>query len=141
MISIASDHAGFDLKNTLLTLTDFSFVDEGPFTKEPVDYPDYARLVCQKVLSKEATHGVLICASGIGMSIAANRFKGIRAALCAGLEQARLARAHNNANVLVLGANFISSQDAKNALLTFLSTTFDGERHQRRIEKCDQFQN
>lgn len=139
MISIASDHAGFDLKNTLLTLTDFSFIDEGPFTKEPVDYTDYAHLVCQKVLNQEATYGVLICASGIGMSIAANRFKGIRASLCAGSEQARLARAHNNANVLVLGANFISAEEAKDALLTFLSTSFEGGRHQRRVNKCDQF--
>ena len=139
MISIASDHAGVTLRNGLIRIPGPAFIDEGPFTTESVDYPDYAHIVCQKVLKQEVTHGVLICASGIGMSIAANRFKGIRAALCTDPEQARLARAHNDANVLVFGEKFISLETATNCLITFLSTSFQGDRHQRRIDKCDQF--
>ncbi len=137
MISIGSDHAGFDLKTTLLNTPHFPFIDEGPFTQESVDYPDYAKLVCSRILEEKAQFGVLICSSGIGMSIAANKFPKIRAALCAGQEQAKLARAHNNANILVLGAKFISPFDAIECLKIFLSTPFDGDRHQRRVDKCE----
>ena len=134
-ISIACDHAGFELKNALL---DPSFSDEGTFSKESVDYPDYAHLVCQKVLNNDADLGILICGTGIGMSISSNRFKGIRAALCHTPEDAFYARAHNHANILCLGGRTLDFATAKNILKIFLETPFEGGRHQRRIDKCDQ---
>ncbi len=144
-IWIASDHAGFELKARLIeTLqqhpkdfqTDLN--DLGPNSTERVDYPDFARLVCERVLGQPNSLGVLICGSGQGMAIAANRNRRIRAALCWNEISAELARAHNDANVLCLGARMIDSELATKILKIFLSTAFEGERHVGRIQKLDQ---
>lgn len=139
---IASDHAGLELKSHLIQwfkTHDSVLLDLGTHTTDSVDYPDLASIVAHHILDSKASMGILICGTGIGMSIAANRHKGIRAAVCLdGAASARLARAHNNANILCLGARLMSEAQAIEALETFINTSFDGGRHQRRIEKCDQ---
>lgn len=150
-IVIGSDHAGFELKHHLLqTLSEFSNVsnanleieDIGTINSETsVDYPDYAAKVADamrikhKNTAKPHTLGILICGTGIGMSIKANRYSWIRAALCCNTEYAKLARQHNNANVLVLGGRYISKSDADEILKIFLTTSFEGKRHEKRVEK------
>lgn len=135
-ILIASDHAGFELKSLLkkeLTNLGFSVVDLGCDSSEKsVDYPDFAQKLCKK-LKKE--FGILICGSGIGISIAANRFKHIRAALCHNVKAAGLTRAHNDANVLCLGSRMISQKTALAITKKFLNTKFEGDRHARRVAK------
>jgi len=135
-ILIASDHAGFDLKNFLnkeLQKLGFQVIDLGCNSAEKsVDYPDFAQKLCKKLKSES---GILICGSGIGISIAANRFKHIRAALCHNVKAAKLTRAHNDANVLCLGSRMISQKTALAITKNFLSTKFEGERHARRVEK------
>lgn len=139
-IFIGADHAGFLLKEQLKTFLfsqGYGVIDCGSLEKDTkVDYPDFAQAVCRKVLAENA-RGILICASGIGMSIAANRYTGIRAALCWNPEVAKLSRQHNDANILVLGARVISSSVALSCLEVFLSTPFEGGRHQSRIQKMD----
>jgi ribose 5-phosphate isomerase B len=138
IIAIASDHAGSDLKNTLqahLEYLGYQVLDLGTNSKSSVDYPDYANMLAQKIQSQEATRGVLICGSGIGISIAANRHKWIRAALCSEPLSSKLARQHNDANVLVLGARMIGTEIAKECLNVFLATEFEGGRHQKRVDK------
>jgi ribose 5-phosphate isomerase B len=134
---IASDHAGFDLKEFLvaeLTKLNFSIKNLGCHSAlESVDYPDFAKKMCEQ--NKQDDVGILICGSGIGMSISANRFKKIRAALCLDEEMARLSRAHNDANVLCLGARFTDKSLALKITKIFLSTKFDGGRHIARINK------
>ena len=137
-IVIASDHAGVDLKTLLeevLASWGYNVIDAGPATRESVDYPDYADTLADIIRSGKAVSGVLMCGSGIGMSIAANRHKGIRAALCHEPLSAQLARKHNDANVLVLGARLIGADMAKDCLHHFLYTEFEGGRHQRRVDK------
>ncbi|MGN6671572.1 MAG: ribose 5-phosphate isomerase B [Candidatus Nucleicultricaceae bacterium] len=140
-IVIASDHAGFALKAILIQkMTELSLVyeDLGTYSTDSVDYPDYAHMVVKRILEGTASFGVLICGTGIGMSIAANRYPGIRAAVCLdGTPSATLARAHNNANILCLGARLMTEVQALDAFTAFLETPFEGGRHQRRIEKCD----
>jgi len=136
VIAIASDHAGFRLKQTLsdeLRASGLAVLDLGTDSEQSVDYPIYARKVAEAVRSDEAALGVLICGTGIGMSITANRSPGIRAALCHNEQTARLARAHNDANVLVMGARIIDEDTARAILRTFLDTPFEGGRHQRRV--------
>ena len=135
-IVIASDHAGFDLKEQLVKYfkNDYKFVDLGTGSLDSTDYPDFAHKLSKKV-SKNDVFGVLICGSGIGMSIVANRYKKVRAALCLNEEMARLSREHNNANVLVLGSRLISLEEAIKCLCIFFSTDFEGGRHQARLEK------
>ena len=136
---IASDHAGFELKQKLvdyLASKDLEHEDLGCHSKDSVDYPDFAQAVSKKVLSEDA-EGILICGSGIGMDMAANRFKGVRAALIYEPELAKFSRTHNNANVLVLGARFTEAEKAKAILDTWLSHKFEGDRHQRRVDKLD----
>ena len=133
-IAIASDHAGVELKSSLIHVLG-NATDLGPSTTDSVDYPDYANKLCEWVLSGENRRGVLICGSGIGMSIAANRHAGIRAALVNSPELAMLARQHNDANVLCLGARFVSQEAAQACLHTFLRTEFEGGRHAARVEK------
>jgi len=135
-IVIASDHAGFDLKEQLVKYfkNDYKFVDLGTDSLDSKDYPDFAHKLSKKV-SKNDFFGVLICGSGIGMSIVANRYKKVRAALCLNEEMARLSREHNNANVLVLGSRLISLEEAIKCLCIFFSTDFEGGRHQARLEK------
>lgn len=136
LLPIASDHAGLELKNFLiekLAEPEISFEDFGPYTTESCDYPVYARKVCEKVIAAN-TFGILICGTGIGMSMAANRFAAIRAALCNTELQAALARRHNNANILCLGARIIGSELALYITRAFLKNSFEGGRHQRRVD-------
>ena len=135
-IFIGSDHAGIELKKSLIgSFPQFQWQDLGPFDSSSVDYPDFADRVCRKVISTPNSFGVLICGSGQGMSIRANKYLGIRAALCWSTEIAELSRKHNNANVLCLGARFISEPKAVEILQSFLSTAFEGGRHQQRVDK------
>jgi len=135
-ILIAADHAGFSLKEIIIkNLENFGFevVDLGTNSAEKsVDYPDFAQKLCKKL---RAEKGILICGSGIGISIAANRFKHIRAALCHNVKCAKLTRAHNDANVLCLGARMISEKTALSIVKTFLNTKFEGGRHEKRVAK------
>ncbi len=137
LIFIASDHAGFELKQYLIETLKEDIRDLGTYSAESCDYPVYAHKLTEAVLNNANSVGILICGSGVGMSITANRKKGIRAALCANEEIATLSRQHNDANVLVLGARFISKEDALKCVRTFLQTPFEGGRHQRRVELID----
>lgn len=137
-IAIASDHAGKHLKDSLiqtLTKQGVRVADLGPDDTSSVDYPDYALRVTQAILEGSAGNGILICGSGIGMSMAANRHAHIRAALCHNVEATTLARQHNDANILVLGARVIDETMAISCVEAFLRTPFDGGRHQGRIDK------
>lgn len=137
MIAIGCDHGGFELKQEIIKLLEnrqIQYKDFGSFTKESVDYPEYANLVCQSVLSGESEKGILICGTGIGISIAANKIKGIRAALCHDCFSAEATRLHNDANVLAMGGRVIGAEHAMKITEIFLSTPFSmDERHQRRI--------
>ncbi len=140
-ILIASDHAGYELKQEILsylTGQNAEVIDLGTNSSESTDYPDYAHSLCEKITNNEASIGILICHSGIGMSIVANRHPNIRAAVVANAEQAALTRSHNNANVLCLGAHQMESATAQEIVNTFIETNFDqGERHLRRISKIN----
>ena len=136
-ILIASDHAGYNLKKILIQELqgEIKFDDLGPFSEDSVDYPDYAKKLSKKIDLKNDLIGVLICGSGIGMSMVANRFKNVRAALCMNNKMSIIARQHNNANILVLGSRLISEQEAIKCLLVFLKTNYEGGRHQARLDK------
>ncbi len=139
-VSVGADHGGFDAKSELvefLKLKKIEVIDEGTMSSESVDYPDFAEKVCQDILSGRAQLGILVCGTGIGISIAANRHKGIRAALLYSDEAARLAKLHNNANIAVFGGRTMSVQEMKQRLDIFLNTEFEGGRHIRRLEKLD----
>ena len=139
-ITIACDHAGYGLKNALkkeILNMGFEVIDCGTNSSESVDYPDFAKLAVDSILKKKSDIAVLICGSGIGMSITANRFKGIRAALCRSTDDAKLARQHNNANILTLPGRQIDVDEAKNCFKIFINTQFDGGRHQKRVKKID----
>lgn len=139
-IAIGCDHAGFLLKGNLqerFVKEDYSFKDMGTFSADSVDYPDFALSVCKSVLNQEVEFGVLLCGTGNGMSMSANKMKGIRAALCWNEEIARLARLHNNANILVLPARFLTEEEASRIFHVFMITGFEGGRHIARIEKMD----
>jgi len=140
-IYIGSDHAGYELKNQLKKYIEslkFDVVDVGVFSPESADYPDIAKKVAKKVLNNSSAYGLLICGTGIGMSIAANRFKNIRAAECANEKMAELSRKHNNANILCLGARILNFAAAKKITRKFLQTDFESEaRHLRRIKKIE----
>ena len=137
IILIASDHAGFNLKQEIINYLQkqkYQVVDQGCFDEEAVDYPDYAKNLCKTI--KDGERGILVCGTGIGMSIAANRFNNIRAALCTNEAMAKFAREHNDANILVLGARIIEKETAFACLNKFLTTKFKGEdKHQKRIDK------
>lgn len=138
-IVMASDHAACALKSYLkeaLTLQGYEIIDYGTDSAtQSVDYPDKAYLLAKSLKKEEADVGILLCGSGIGMSIAVNRYNHIRAALVHSIEYAKLARQHNDANVLVLGGRFLQPQEALEITNTFLTTDFEGERHARRVEK------
>ena len=138
-IYIGSDHAGVDLKELVKQhfANQFEFVDVGTFTNESVDYPDFAHQVAENVLKDEQGRGILICGTGNGMAITANKHAGIRAALCWSPEIAALAKQHNNANIIVLPARFISPQLAMDTLDAYFKAEFEGGRHQRRIDKIN----
>jgi ribose 5-phosphate isomerase B len=140
IIAIASDHAGPDYKARLieyLTGKGYTCLNMGTDTDASVDYPIYADKVCQKITSGEAELGILICGTGIGMSIAANKHKGIRAGLCGDPESASLTRQHNNANILCMGARIISFEKAVEITDAFLEAEFLGGRHQRRVDMLE----
>lgn len=138
-IYIGSDHAGVDLKTCVKERFGgrFEFNDLGAFTSESVDYPDFAHPVAENVLKDNGSFGILICGTGNGMAITANKHAGIRAALCWSPDIAALARQHNNANIIVLPARFISPETAIETLEAFFSAQFEGGRHQRRIDKIN----
>ncbi len=133
-IYIASDHAGFDLKSKLSNYFS-TFVDLGTNSNESVDYPDFAHKLTTVVSNDEGSMGILICGTGVGMSIAANKTNGIRAGLVSNSEIARLIRQHNDANVLVLPGRFMDEEEAKKCVRTFIETSFEAGRHQKRIDK------
>lgn len=136
-LSIAADHAGFELKNKIIQeLSEHQWEDLGPKTPDSVDYPDFAKKLTQSVLLHQSELGILICGTGIGMSIAANKVKGIRAALVWDTEMAKLTRQHNNSNVLCLSSKFTDAQTAIEIVKAWIATPFSQEeRHNRRIQK------
>lgn len=137
-ILLASDHAGIDLKTELtkaLKERGLEPIDLGTHDHQSVDYPDYANMLARELIAGRATRGLLVCGTGIGIGIAANRHPGVRAATCHDVTTARLARAHNDANVLCLGARVTGLQVALDCLDAFLETVFEGGRHQRRVDK------
>jgi len=144
ILAIGSDHAAFGLKDHLvrfLSEANIQVRDVGPpDAEERVDYPDYAKMVCELVLKKEARFGILLCGTGIGMSIAANKFPGIRAALAYFPEAAELSRRHNQANVLVLGGRIMGPELAEWTVSAFLNAEFEGGRHTARVEKIAQLE-
>lgn len=136
MIIIGSDHGGFELKEELkkyLDEKDIEFLDVGTKNKERAEYPDIATLLCEKVKKNKNNQGILICRSGIGMSIAANKFKGIRCGLCTTEEDAKFAKMHNDCNVISMGADRISTHTAVCIVRMFLATSFEGGRHLDRV--------
>jgi ribose 5-phosphate isomerase B len=137
-IAIASDHAGVDLKSILkedLAALGFEVLDLGTQDEQSVDYPDIADALADAIDGQRVSRGVAICGSGIGISMAANRHRHVRAALCHDTLSAKLAREHNDANVLAMGARLIGTETARDCLRTFLNTPFEGGRHQRRVAK------
>jgi ribose 5-phosphate isomerase B len=136
-VAIGSDHAGFDYKEMIKEYLEkefgFEVIDKGTFSNERTDYPIYAKAVAEAVASGEADMGVLICGTGIGMSITANKIKGIRAALCPNNFMAEMAKKHNNANILCLGQRVIGTDHALSIVKTFFTTDFEGGRHAKRI--------
>ena len=137
-VSLASDHAGFNLKERIkkfLTKKKIKVIDLGPKNNNSVDYPDYAKKVARNVSSKKSNMGILVCGSGTGMAMSANKFKKIRAALCYNKSSTRLSRLHNNANIMALGARLTKKSDAIKLVNVFLNTKFEGGRHLRRINK------
>lgn len=140
--SIGCDHGAIDLKNALVAALsgDFEITDEGTFDKSSVDYPDFAAKVCADVKSGNAGFGVLLCTTGIGMSIAANKVRGIRAALCHNEDCAKFSRLHNNANVICMGAKYVPAELAERLVRIFAETQFEGGRHERRVGKFMDFE-
>ncbi len=136
-IAIASDHAGFELKEAIKAHfgAQVEFLDLGPETDDRVDYPDFGRALGQAIADRKALRGIVVCGSGIGITIAANRFPAVRAANCVTVEMASLARRHNDANVLGLGQRLVDQDLAFAIVEAFLSTEFEGARHAGRVEK------
>jgi len=142
-ISIASDHGGFELKQEIIAFLKnkkYEVEDFGTYSKDSCDYPDFGSKAAKAVVEGAADFGIVICTTGIGMSITANKIKGIRAALCTNTHLAEMSRRHNNANVLALGQNNQSINSALEIVNVFLNTSFDGGRHQRRIDKISKLE-
>lgn len=138
MIGIGSDHGGFELKGYItkyLKEKGYEVKDYGAYSEDSIDYPDCAAPVCKAVQSGEIEKGILICGTGIGISIAANKYKGIRAALCADVYSAKMSRQHNNAQILCLGGRVTGRELAYMIVDTWLTTEFEGGRHEKRVEK------
>ena len=137
-ICVASDHAGFQLKEAIknfLINKNISIIDLGPINDNSVDYPDYAKKVSNRVKSRKSDIGILVCGSGTGMAISANKTKKIRAAVCYNLKSTRLSRQHNNANIIAIGSRLTKKSTALKLVSAFLETKFDGGRHLRRVKK------
>ncbi len=141
IIGIGSDHGGYELKESIkeyLAQEGIQFIDYGTNSLESVDYPDYGKKVADAVLANEVDRGILVCGTGIGISIVANRIKGIRCALCTDTFSARMSREHNNANILALGGRVVGTGLALDIVNIFLETEFQGGRHETRINKIDE---
>jgi ribose 5-phosphate isomerase B len=139
-IAIGSDHAGFELKSELIRYLGskgIEVLDKGCYSSERADYPDYGHAVALSVTGGECERGILMCGSGNGINMSANKHKGVRAALCWNREITELARLHNDANILVLPARYIGEEEAKRCIDVFLDTAFEGGRHASRIQKID----
>ena len=139
-ICIASDHAGYKLKEAIkdyLISKNLAIIDLGPLDGASVDYPDYAKKVAKRILLNKSDVGILVCGSGTGMAITANKFKGIRAAQCYNKKSTILSRQHNNANIICLGSRMLKNRDALNFINFFLKTKFEGGRHQKRVNKIN----
>ena len=140
-IALGADHAGFELKEKikeyLLKKGEIEVIDKGTNSKESVDYPKYGHAVANAVVSKEVDFGILVCTTGVGISIAANKIKGVRAALCTDTTTAKLTREHNDANILALGSGIVGQFVALDIVDTFLSTSFEGGRHQKRVDQIE----
>lgn len=137
-IAIGGDHAGYELKEIIkhhLVSKSIEVLDRGPFSGDSVDYPDFVHPVCQDVLSSRVDLAVLICGSGNGVAMTANKYQGIRCGLCWTPEIAALSRKHNNANIIALPARFIAEDEAKDIINRFLESKFEGGRHARRVNK------
>ena len=140
-IAIASDHGGFDLKESIiahLLNTGWKVNDLGPYSRDSVDYPDFGIKLAEEVSVRKVERGIVICGTGIGMSIVVNRFPGIRGTLCSDLFTAKLCREHNDSNILVMGGRLIGKGLATEIVNTWLNTPFEGGRHQRRLDKINQ---
>ena len=137
-ICIASDHGGFNLKESIkdyLIKKNISIIDLGPYENQTVDYPDYAKKLANRIKTKKSDIGILVCGSGTGMAISANKIKTIRAAVCYNVKSTRLSREHNNANIIALGARLTSRKLALKLVDIFLRTKFEGGRHLKRVNK------
>ena len=137
-ICISSDHAGYKIKEyikTLLYKNKISLIDLGPHNDKSVDYPDYAKKVAKRIKGKKSDFGILVCGSGTGMAISANKIRGVRAAVCYNKTSTYLCRSHNNANILCIGARLTKKNSIGKIVSVFLKTKFEGGRHQRRIRK------
>lgn len=142
-IAIAADHGGFELKDSMVEYIKSlgnEVMDLGTNSADSVDYPDYAKKVCEEIQPGNSDLGILICGTGIGMSLAANKFEGIRAACVSDVYSAKMSRNHNNANVLCIGARVIGDEVAKLIIKTFLENEFEAGRHQRRVDKIMAFE-
>ena len=142
-IAIGSDHRGFNLKEKIkkhLSENGIEVTDFGTHSEEPSDYPDVAKVLAESVGKGEVERGILICKSGIGMSIVANKVKGVRAALCRDVEDAEMSRRHNDANLLTLGAGRTKPRNAFEIISTWLKTPFEGGRHERRVKKIEEME-
>ncbi len=143
-VAVAADHRGVELKKKLkefLSRLGHEVTDLGVSSEEPMDYPDVAFPLSKRVASKEFDRGILVCMSGTGMAICANKVKGVRAAICDNMEHAKLSREHNDANVLILGSKFVSDEAACEIARGWLSTPFEGGRHEKRVQKIIDFEN
>ena len=139
-ILLANDHAGTSLKNEIKKVLEnkgYSVINLGCDTDESVDYPDFAHPLAEKISNNENFKGIIICGSGIGVSMSANKHKGVRSALCWNKETAKLSRSHNNANVIALPARFLKKKEAIEMVEIFLNTEFEGGRHERRVDKIN----
>ena len=144
MIAIGCDHGGFALKKVLIEFLEelnYEYNDMGTYDEASVDYPDIAEKVCAEVTSGASTLGILVCGTGIGMNICANKIKGIRAAQCADTFSAKMTRRHNNSNVLTLGGRVVGPELAKEIVKEFLTNEFEGDRHERRVNKMMALEN
>lgn len=143
MIALGSDHGGYKLKEEIkryLEEKEIEYTDCGTFNEESVDYPDIAKTVALEIQDKECDKGILVCRSGIGMSIVANKFRGIRCAKCNDEEEAKYSRMHNDANILALGADYIDTSKAIKIVRMWIATEFEGGRHQERIQIIDEIE-
>ncbi len=141
LISIASDHGGFSLKVDIVSFLNelgYEVKDMGPKNQNPVDYPDYGIRIAQVVTQNTGSRGILICGTGIGMSIVVNRFPGIRGTLCSDLYTAKLCRKHNDSNILIMGGRVVGHGLAREIVSVWLNTPFEGGRHQKRLDKINQ---